>query len=134
MSRAAEVAGEQLRTISAGGGLPTPYRPGDQPLDVPAYTALWKKTREQLERKLDRSLKLEVEPGRFPVAEAGYLIAEIRAVKQSGGNTFYLLNAGFNCLARPILYGAYHPMSVCPASGPAPDTTKPSGGVSNGTS
>src|SRR4029079_9342676 len=25
----------------------------------------------------------------------------------------YLLDAGFNNLARPILYGAYHPMSVC---------------------
>ncbi len=32
-----------------------------------------------------------------------------------GSNTFYLLDAGFNDLARPILYGAYHPMSVVPA-------------------
>ena len=32
-----------------------------------------------------------------------------------GGNTFYLLDAGFNNLARPILYGAYHPMSIVPA-------------------
>ncbi len=31
-----------------------------------------------------------------------------------GGNTFYLLDAGFNNLARPILYGAYHPMSIVP--------------------
>lgn len=31
-----------------------------------------------------------------------------------GGNTFYLLDAGFNNLARPILYGAYHPMAVVP--------------------
>jgi diaminopimelate decarboxylase len=34
-----------------------------------------------------------------------------------GGNTFYLLDAGFNNLARPILYGAYHPMSIVPAKG-----------------
>jgi diaminopimelate decarboxylase len=46
------------------------------------------------------------------VAESGYLVAEIRAVKRMGQNTFYLLDAGFNNLARPILYGAYHPMSV----------------------
>jgi diaminopimelate decarboxylase len=32
-----------------------------------------------------------------------------------GSNTFYLLDAGFNNLARPILYGAYHPMSICKA-------------------
>jgi len=34
-----------------------------------------------------------------------------------GGNTFYLLDAGFNNLARPILYGAYHPMSISPRDG-----------------
>jgi diaminopimelate decarboxylase len=31
-----------------------------------------------------------------------------------GENTFYLVDAGFNNLARPILYGAYHPMSIVP--------------------
>jgi diaminopimelate decarboxylase len=40
-------------------------------------------------------------------------VSEIRAVKRMGNNTFYLLDAGFNNLARPILYGAYHPMSIC---------------------
>ena len=56
------------------------------------------------------------------MAESGYLVTEIRAVKRMGGNTFYLLDTGFNCLARPILYGAYHPMSVAPANG---DTDRP---------
>jgi diaminopimelate decarboxylase len=28
-----------------------------------------------------------------------------------------LLDAGFNNLARPILYGAYHPMSIVPTDG-----------------
>jgi diaminopimelate decarboxylase len=31
-----------------------------------------------------------------------------------GKNTFYLLDAGFNNLARPILYGSHHPMSIVP--------------------
>ena len=53
-------------------------------------------------------------------AESGYLVTEIRAIKQMGGNTFYLLDAGFNNLARPILYGAYHPMSICPAQAARP--------------
>jgi diaminopimelate decarboxylase len=51
------------------------------------------------------------------VAESGYLVSEIRAVKKQAGNTFYLLDAGFNNLARPILYGAYHPMSIAAADG-----------------
>ncbi len=37
-------------------------------------------------------------------------------MKTAGENTFYLLDAGFNNLARPILYGAYHPMAICPAA------------------
>jgi diaminopimelate decarboxylase len=60
---------------------------------------------------------LEVEPGRFLVAESGYLLTEIRAVKQMGSNLFYLVDAGFNNLARPVLYGAYHPMSVAAMDG-----------------
>ena len=60
--------------------------------------------------------RLEIEPGRYLVAESGYLITEIRAVKTIGENTFYLVDAGFNNLARPILYGAYHPMAICPAA------------------
>ena len=39
-----------------------------------------------------------------------------RSAPSSGRATtsFYLLDAGFNNLARPILYGAYHPMSIVP--------------------
>ena len=43
------------------------------------------------------------------MAESGFLVAEIRAVKRQDDNTFYLVDAGFNNLARPILYGSYHP-------------------------
>ena len=60
---------------------------------------------------------MEIEPGRYLVAESGFLLAEIRAVKQMGQNTFYLLDAGFNDLARPILYGSHHPISVCRRDG-----------------
>lgn len=56
---------------------------------------------------------MEIEPGRYLVAESGYLITEIRAIKRMGDNLFYLVDAGFNNLARPVLYGAYHPMTIC---------------------
>jgi len=39
-------------------------------------------------------------------------------VKQMGGNTFICSTPDSNNLARPILYGAYHPMSVCPMGVP----------------
>ena len=117
MEQAAAAVGPSVRSISAGGGLPVRYRPGDEEVDVAAYFALWDATRQRLARSFGHPLGLEIEPGRYLVAESGFLVAEIRAVKQQGPNTFYLLDAGFNDLARPILYGAYHPMSIAPADG-----------------
>jgi diaminopimelate decarboxylase len=115
LEQAAAVVGRTITTISAGGGLPIPYRTGQTYVDIDQYFQLWDATRKRLESKFDHKITLEIEPGRYLVAESGYLVSEIRAIKQMGSNTFYLLDAGFNNLARPILYGAYHPMSVCPA-------------------
>ncbi|MFM8397775.1 MAG: diaminopimelate decarboxylase, partial [Pirellula sp.] len=101
--------GRTLTTISAGGGLPVPYRQGQSYVDIDRYYQLWNQTRNRLASEFGHPLSLEIEPGRYLVAESGFLIAEIRSVKKMGQNTFYLLDAGFNDLARPILYGAYHP-------------------------
>ncbi len=106
--------GASVHTLSAGGGLPTPYRPGDPRVDVVAYFRLWDAARKRLEARFGHSLRLEIEPGRFIVAESGFLVAEVRAVKRVAGRTFVLLDAGFNALARPVMYGAYHPMSLAP--------------------
>lgn len=111
--------GSSIQSISAGGGLPVPYREGQQYVDIGAYYKLWDAARHRLANQFGHEISLELEPGRFLVAESGYLISEIRAIKTSGENTFYLVDAGFNNLARPILYGAYHPMAVCPADGSA---------------
>ena len=117
MERAALVVGSSITSISAGGGLPVPYREGQKYVDVSAYHKLWDAVRHKLATQFGHEISLELEPGRFLVAESGYLISEIRAIKTAGDNTFYLLDAGFNNLARPILYGAYHPMAICPADG-----------------
>jgi diaminopimelate decarboxylase len=114
MEQAAREVGRTITTISAGGGLPIPYREHDQTVDIDAYFKLWDATRKRLEDAFGHKVHLEIEPGRYLVAESGYLVAQIRAIKRSGANTFYLLDAGFNNLARPILYGSYHHMSLVP--------------------
>jgi diaminopimelate decarboxylase len=117
MERTAGEVGRSITTISAGGGLPVPYRETQTYVDLAAYFELWDAVRRRLAEKFGHAITLEIEPGRYLVAESGYLVTEIRAIKRMGGNTFYLVDAGFNNLARPILYGAYHPMSIVPASG-----------------
>ena len=117
MEHAAGRLGPELTSISAGGGLPIAYDSGDDYIDLEAYYQLWDATRKRLQEKFGHPIALEIEPGRYLVAESGYLLTEIRAVKQQAENTFYLVDAGFNNLARPILYGAYHPISIVPADG-----------------
>jgi diaminopimelate decarboxylase len=117
MEKTALAVGSSIVSISAGGGLSVPYREGEQFVDLAAYFKLWDTTRHRLASEFGHEISLEIEPGRYLVAESGYLISEVRAVKTAGENTFYLVDAGFNNLARPILYGAYHPMAICPARG-----------------
>jgi diaminopimelate decarboxylase len=117
LEQAARTVGRSVVSISAGGGLPVPYRDGDTYVPLDQYFRLWDQTRKRLEQEFGHRPSLEIEPGRYLVAESGYLITEIRAVKRMGENLFYLVDAGFNNLARPILYGAHHPMSVAPADG-----------------
>jgi diaminopimelate decarboxylase len=118
----AGVVGSQLHTLSAGGGLPIPYRAGDVRPDIAGYFRVWDAARKRVEAKLGQRISLEIEPGRYIVAEAGYLVAEVRAVKQIASRTFVLLDAGFNALARPVMYGSYHPMSLAPSdASPRPE-------------
>ncbi|MEZ6118828.1 MAG: diaminopimelate decarboxylase [Pirellulaceae bacterium] len=115
MERIVLQVGRSVTTVSAGGGLPIPYRNNESYIDIDKYFELWDASRNRLAESLGHAITLEIEPGRYLTAESGYLISEIRAIKQTGKNLYYLVDAGFNNLARPILYGAYHPMSIASA-------------------
>lgn len=110
-------AGADIRVISAGGGLPIPYRPTDSPIDLDRYFEVWNGQRREIEKRLGHEVELEIEPGRYLSAEAGFLVAKIWAIKKTSDFTFYLVDAGFNHLVRPAMYGAYHRISVCAADG-----------------
>lgn len=119
MRRVATEVGRTIRTISAGGGLPVPYKDDETYVDLEEYYRLWDATRRQLGESFGHRVSLEIEPGRYLTAESGFLIAEIRAVKQMGDNLFFLVDAGFNDLARPVMYGAHHPISIAARDGDA---------------
>jgi diaminopimelate decarboxylase len=101
-----------VRAISGGGGLPIPYRPGEVRFDCSALHALWDQARREVEALVGHPVQLEIEPGRFLVAEAGSLVAEVRAAKRVAGNAFALVDAGFHNLVRPAMYGSHHEISV----------------------
>lgn len=104
--------GQDLQAISAGGGLSIPYRFGEEAINTDHYFGLWDAARQRVARHLGHPVKLEIEPGRFLVAESGVLVSQVRAVKQMGSRHFVLVDAGFNDLMRPAMYGSYHHISA----------------------
>jgi diaminopimelate decarboxylase len=123
--RQVQAAGMDLQAISAGGGLSIPYRAGEPVIDTAHYFGLWDQARQQAQTLLGHALQLEIEPGRYLVAESGVLLAEVRASKDVGRNHFVLVDAGFNELMRPAMYGAFHAMSLLPADGQADRAERP---------
>ncbi|ADU70457.1 diaminopimelate decarboxylase [Pantoea sp. At-9b] len=109
--------GQDLEAISAGGGLSIPYRVGEEAIDTDHYYGLWNGARERIAAHLGHAVKLEIEPGRFLVAESGVLVSQVRAVKEMGSRHFVLVDAGFSDLMRPAMYGSYHHISLLPADG-----------------
>ena len=120
LERVALEIGRSLTTVSAGGGLPVPYKPNEEHADLGGYFTLWDAVRRRLEDRFGHRVRLEIEPGRYLTAESGSVVTEVRAVKRQGTKKYLLVDAGFNTLARPVLYGSYHPMSLCPMAGGSP--------------
>jgi diaminopimelate decarboxylase len=121
MERAVSAIGadsESLKIISAGGGLPISYKRDENwHIDLDKYYNIWDNAHKRISESIGHYLQLEVEPGRYLVAESCVLVAEIRAVKKMGKNLFYLVDAGFADLIRPAFYGAYHHISIIPMNG-----------------
>jgi diaminopimelate decarboxylase len=127
MRRLAEVFGALLprfpaaEAVNFGGGIPHPYRPGAERFDLGAYRAFLVEARQMLSGIAGRELRVEVEPGRYPVAGMGALVARVTDVKatrtnaKGPGHTFVMVDAGFNDLVRPAMYGSYHEISIAGA-------------------
>ena len=117
MVRDAKRIDHDIRAISAGGGLTVRETAADPIVDTDRYFRLWDDARHELTAHLGHHVRLEIEPGRFLVADSGVLVAEVRAFKRMGSNRFVLVDAGFNDLVRPALYGSSHGTEVITQEG-----------------
>lgn len=94
------------------GGIPISYLENEPDVDLDNYFDLWNAARKKIESHFGHSVTLEVEPGRFLLAESGILVAKVYAVKTMGSTRYALVNAGFNDLIRPAMYGSYHHITI----------------------
>lgn len=114
--------GGEIRRIDLGGGLGIQYHP-DTP--APAPTDLAKAVLpifQDRSRDLGISPQLILEPGRSIVADTTIMLTGVNEVKKAHVN-FAATDAGFNVLARPMLYDSYHHVVVANRAGtPATET------------
>jgi diaminopimelate decarboxylase len=99
--------------IDFGGGIGVPYRPEEKPLDLGLFAekVLWLYKSRVKEYGLGEPAFC-VEPGRFIVCDAVVLLARVNTVKVTPFKKFIGVDAGFNTLIRPAMYGSYHPIVV----------------------
>jgi diaminopimelate decarboxylase len=93
--------GVRFEYLDLGGGFGVGYD-GEPGLDLGALAE------EVIPRLKSRGLSLMVEPGRSIVGEAGVLLTEVLYIKESGGKTFVVSDAGMSELLRPSHYGGFH--------------------------
>lgn len=99
---------EGLSFIDFGGGIGVPYQENEERMDI---RVLGKKIADEFENfcgRYGRDLKLVIEPGRYLVAESGFLLGTVASVKEGEKHRFIGINTGFNHLVRPAMYGSYH--------------------------
>ncbi len=103
-----ETLGIRLEFVDVGGGIGIPYEDGQRVMTAGELSASLKPVWDAGVAELGYEPALWVEPGRFLVGPAGYLVARVNSVKRTPLKTFVNVDAGFNTLLRPSMYGAYH--------------------------
>ncbi len=104
----------EVEVLNLGGGFKTARMPDEITADVSSMVAHACEVLDQFAVETGRHLKLEIEPGTFVAASAGYLATRVMELKSTGesGYEFVLLDSGMEANTRPLLYGARHPFFV----------------------
>jgi diaminopimelate decarboxylase len=107
-----------LQAVNFGGGIPHPYRPGATPYDLAWLKPVLDDGVARFAKVCGRPIRVEIEPGRYPVAGMAILVSRVHDLKQTQanekgpGHRFVMVDAGFCDLVRPAMYGSYHHISI----------------------
>ena len=109
--------GIQFEFVDFGGGLGIPYHPENNPIDLNEYIEIVVDNFKEIVEKAEIGTPfLFIEPGRYISAESSIILTQINTIKDNGYKLFAGLDAGFNTLIRPTMYGSYHHIIVCDES------------------
>lgn len=119
-----EEVGISFDFIDIGGGFGVPYKPEDKEFDLNEFAArvVTPFKAKVSEYGLGKPF-LCIEPGRYIVCDSSILLTEVNTVKVTPSKKFVGVDAGFNTLVRPTMYGSYHPILVANKLGTADKET-----------
>jgi len=97
-----------LAYLDFGGGFGVPYHPTDKPLAMESLGGKITNRLNTFMKAYGRELSVKFEPGRYLVAESGFLLTTVVDVKKTPSKIFVGIDSGFNHFIRPMMYGSYH--------------------------
>ncbi len=105
--------GVDFEFVDMGGGLGVPYKPEEKELDVLTFSEkILSLFKSRIEKDGLGAPIFCVEPGRYLVADTSVLLTTVNTVKATPFKRFIGIDAGFNTLVRPTMYGSYHHIVV----------------------
>jgi diaminopimelate decarboxylase len=114
IEKIAKSIGIQFEFVDFGGGIGIPYHPETSPIDLDKYSDIVLiRFKESIEKGEIGDPILFIEPGRYISAESSIILTQINTIKDNGFKLFAGVDAGFNTLLRPTLYGSYHHIIAC---------------------
>lgn len=108
--------------LDFGGGLKVAYHDTDTYTDVTSLGQRLSKAFHEFGQSTGRKLQLWIEPGKFLVSDAGFLLVKTNVVKKTPKVTFVGVDSGLNHLIRPMMYDAFHTIYNVSNPGGAPRT------------
>ncbi len=105
-----------LHVLSFGGGFGIPYNKykNEPRLNLEELSSRFGEMLQSWRDETGFEGQFVIEPGRYVVAECGILLGTVHAVKNNGPTRFVGTDIGFNVLARPLLYDAFHDVELYP--------------------
>ncbi|HTH57313.1 MAG TPA: diaminopimelate decarboxylase [Cyclobacteriaceae bacterium] len=97
-----------LQFIDFGSGFKVAYKEGDHVTNIYDLGLKLGKSFKEFYHSYGKQLELWIEPGKYLVSEAGYLLVNVNVVKTTPSVTFAGVDSGLNHLIRPMMYDAYH--------------------------
>lgn len=97
-----------LKFIDFGSGFKVAYKEDDHVTNIYDLGLKLGKNFKEFYHSYGKQLELWIEPGKYLVSEAGYLLVNTNVVKTTPSVTFVGVDSGLNHLIRPMMYDAYH--------------------------